>query len=304
MRYYCAVELRHMRYFLAVAEELHFGRAAEKLRIAQPPLSQQIQRLEGELGVKLFERTKRRVELTAAGKSFLKEARQTLEQAEQAVRAAQRASRGEIGELAVGFVGSATYHILPLVLRSFRSRFPNVEISLHEDSPAEQVRQLRMGGIHVGFFRSQFEDEALVSEVVLQEPMVVALPEAHELSGQPRVSLNRLAGEPFILFPRKIGPGFHDLIVSLCQRAGFSPRVAQEANDMQTIVSLVAAGLGVALVPASCQNFRRVGVVYKAIRDEGAKATMAVAWRRDDKSPVLDAFLNVVREVARQNSEP
>jgi DNA-binding transcriptional LysR family regulator len=294
------MELRHLRYFVAVAEELHFGRAAERVRIAQPPLSQQIRRLEGELGVQLFDRTKRRVELTHAGRAFLREARQTLAGAEQAVRAAQQASRGEVGELAVGFVGSATYHIVPLALKTFRQRFPKVELVLEELSPTEQVERLRLGEIQVGFFRSVSDDEALKFEWILEERLVMALPETHPLARQKGVHLAKLSQDSFVLFPRAIGPGFYDLIVSQCRRAGFSPRVALEASNMQTIVSLVAAGLGVALVPASCQNFRRVGVMYKAIREPGPKAKMAVAWRRGDRSPVLHAFLDVVREVARR----
>lgn len=298
------MELRHLRYFVAVAEELHFGRAAERVHIAQPPLSQQIRRLEDELGVQLFDRTKRRVELTLAGRAFLGEARQTLARAEQAVRAAQQASRGEVGELAVGFVGSATYLIVPLVLRTFRHRFPKVELLLEELSPAEQAERLRLGQIHVGFFRSVSDDEALTFEWILEERLVMALPKSHRLARQHRVELAKLAGDSFVLFPRAIGPGFYDLIVSQCRRAGFTPRVALEASSVQTIVGLVAAGMGVALVPASCQNFRRAGVIYKAIREPGPTVKMAVAWRRDDRSPVLRAFLEVVREVARGPVEP
>src|SRR5579863_828003 len=290
MRYDRPMELRHLRYFVAVAEELHFGRAAERVHIAQPPLSQQIRRLEDELGVQLFDRTKRRVELTHAGRAFLREARQTLARAEQAVRAAQQAGRGEVGELAVGFVGSATYLIVPLVLKTFRHRFPKVE--------------LRLGQIQVGFFRSVSDDEALTFEWILEERLVMALPESHPLARHRRVELTKLSEDSFVLFPRAIGPGFYDLIVSQCRRAGFTPRVALEASSVQTIVGLVAAGMGVALVPASCQNFRRAGVVYKAIREPGPTVKMAVAWRRGDRSPVLRAFLEVVREVARGPVEP
>lgn len=293
------MELRHLRYFIAVAEELHFSRAAERLQIAQPPLSQQIRSLEKELGVQLFERTKRRVQLTEAGQIFLEEARLVLIQVEQAVRAAQRASRGEIGRLGVGVNSSATQSYVPEILRVFRERFPCVELVLHELTSHKQVQRIRDNRIDVGFLWLQnVEDSALSFMSIWQEPLIVALPETHPLASLPQIPLEALVREPFVVPPRYLGAGFYSQIISLCQQAGFSPKVAQEAMLMQTIVSLVAGGVGVALVPASLQNLQRVGVVYKALQGQTPELEMAIVWRRDNSSPILREFLKVVTEMS------
>lgn len=289
------MELRHLRYFITVAEELHFGRAAQRLHIAQPPLSQQIRQLEEELGVVLFHRTKRSVQLTDAGQVFLEEAKQVLIQAAQAVQAAQRASRGEIGQLVVSFVSSAAYNVLPKILQAFRARFPEVNLALHELTTDKQLQGLRDGWIDVGFLRPPIEDDTLSLATIFKESLVVALPEIHPLSRQPQVPLKALINEFFILFPRPLGPKLYDQIVGLCQQAGFSPNVVQEAIQMQTIVSLVAAEIGIALVPASVQNLQRRGVIYKAIQEATPKAEIAVIWRSNDLSLVLHQFLSVVR---------
>jgi len=289
------MELRHLRYFITVAEELHFGRAAQRLHIAQPPLSQQIRQLEEELGVVLFHRTKRSVQLTDAGQVFLEEAKQVLIQAAQAVQAAQRASRGEIGQLVVSFVSSAAYNVLPKILQAFRARFPEVNLALHELTTDKQLQGLRDGWIDVGFLRPPIEDDTLSLATIFKESLIVALPEIHPLSRQPQVPLKALINEFFILFPRPLGPKLYDQIVGLCQQAGFSPNVVQEAIQMQTIVSLVAAEIGIALVPASVQNLQRRGVIYKAIQEATPKAEIAVIWRSNDLSSVLHQFLSVVR---------
>jgi DNA-binding transcriptional LysR family regulator len=294
------MELRHLRYFIAVAEELHFSRAAERLQIAQPPLSQQIQSLEKELGVQLFKRTKRRVQLTEAGQVFLQEARLILTQVEQAIRAAQRASRGEIGSLGVGVNSSATHSILPEILRLFRERFPCVELVLHELASYQQVQGILDNGIDIGFlWLPNVEESALSFMPIWREPVIVALPETHPLADLPEIPLKTLAGEPFVLPPRQLGQGFYSQIISLCQQAGFSPKVRQEAMLMQTIVSLVAGGVGVALVPASLQNLQRVGVVYKTLQGQKLELEMAVVWRPDNSSQVLQEFLQVVREMTQ-----
>ncbi len=288
------MELRHLRYFITVAEELHFGRAAQRLHIAQPPLSQQIRQLEEELGVVLFYRTKRSVQLTDAGNVFLEEAKQVLIQVAQAVQAAQRASRGEIGQLLVSFVSSAAYNVLPKILQVFRVRFPEVNLVLHELTTDKQLQGLQDGWIDVGFLRPPIEDDTLSLVTIFQESLVVALPKNHPLSHQKQVSLKSLTKEFFILFPRHLGPKLYDQIVSLCQQAGFSPNVVQEAIQMQTTVSLVAAEIGIALVPASVQNLQRTGVIYKEIQEVTPKAEIAVIWRSKDQSPVLHQFLSVV----------
>lgn len=292
------MELRHLRYFVAVGEELHFGRAARRLHLAQPPLSRQIQALEKELGVRLLERTKRHVELTPAGRVFLEHARKLLSQADDAVVAARRAARGEIGRLAVGFVGSATYSVLPELLRVFHARFPEVELVLHEMTSAHQHQALREGRIEVGFVRPAIPDEALARCVIRREPLVAALPAGHRLAqDNGPLPLSDLAGEPFILFPRDPRPSFGDLITGYCVAAGFSPRVVQETQEMQTAVSLVAAGIGVSLVPEAVRSLPRTGVTYRRLT-EPPVTELTMVYRHDHPSAVLRAFLEVVEQAA------
>lgn len=293
------MELRHLRYFITVAEELHFGRAAERLRIAQPPLSFQIRQLEEEIGVRLFQRTKRRVELTAAGEVFLREALKTMAQLEQAVSDAQRASRGEVGQLTIGFIQSAAINALPGVLRTFRDRFPEVDIKLREATPTQVHNDLIEGKIQIGFLRPPINHDALECEIVLSEPLLVALPKGLPLARRKNLALKSLASERFIMSPREASPGFYDQIMSVCREAGFSPVIGQEAVQMQTILGLVAGGMGVALIPASIRSLRSDGVIYRELRDPVPQAEMIVAWRRDNQSPVLRAFLNVIKESAR-----
>lgn len=290
------MELRHLRYFVALAEALHFRRAAEELSIAQPALSQQIQQLERELGVRLLERTQRRVSLTDAGVVFLEHARLTLNEAAEAVRLARLAGRGEIGHLGVGAVTSALYGVFPEVVREFRERHREVHLTLHELPGNEQTRALRDGRLQVSFLRPPIDEADIEVRTITREPWVVALPTAHRFARRPRVALKALAGESFVSFPRDLAPVLYDQLISMCQRAGFSPRIVQEAQ-MQTIVSLVAAGIGVGLVPATLQNLSRRGLVYKPLTGAVSKLQLAVAWRRDNHSPLLEAFLAVVREM-------
>jgi DNA-binding transcriptional LysR family regulator len=292
------VELRHLRYFVAVAEELHFGRAAARLEIAQPPLSQQIRSLEGELGVSLFTRTTRRVELTSVGRSFLAEARRVLAQADRAVLTAKRAGRGEIGHLAIGFVPSADLDLLPRVLTLWRSRFPHVDVELHALLPGEQVDALRQGRIQAGFVRLPIDEAGLIVEPIQREPLVAALPEHHTLARRARVRVSDLKNDSLILFPRRIAPGYHDLLVAACQRAGFTPVVSHETESIQTNIGLIAAGLGVSLLPQSIRNLRRKGVVYRPLAPPVPYVEMAIAYARDDTSAVLQSFLRIVREGA------
>lgn len=289
------MELRHLRYFIAVAEELHFSRAADRLHMAQPPLSQQIQQLEAELGVALFHRkTKRQVQLTEAGRVFLQEAYQLFAQLEQAIDLTQRTGRGEQGRLIVGFTSSVTYDTLPAILRRFREQFPNVELVLQELTTTQQEQALRDRRIEVGFVHPPLDDDNLCLECIQQDDLVIALPEAHPLAVQEQLSMRSLVDEEFILFPRHLGRGLYDQILSLCQQANFAPKVAQEAVQMQTIIGLVSAGIGIAIVPSSLQNLQRSGVVYRAVVEETPKVEAAVVWRCEDTTPVLREFLNVV----------
>ncbi|MEH2232305.1 MAG: LysR family transcriptional regulator [Nostoc sp.] len=294
------MELRHLRYFVTLAEELHFGRAAERLHIAQPPLSQQIRQLEAELGFELFHRTKRKVQLTEAGQVFLGEVEQIMRQLQQAIQVGRQTSRGEIGQLVVGFVSSAAYNILPIILRTFRSYVPGVSIELRELTTDQQLEWLREGRMDVGLLRPPVEENRFSCETIFQESLMVALPEAHLLASQSNVCLTSLANEPFILFPRILAPGLYDLIISLCQQAGFSPKVAQEAIQMQTIVSLVAAEMGVALVPASLQNLQRIGVIYKTVQEPTPKVAIAMIWRKNETSPTVLKLVEIVKQAAQQ----
>jgi DNA-binding transcriptional LysR family regulator len=294
------MELRRLRYFVAVAEELSFNRAAQRLHISQPPLSNQIKQLEEELGVLLFKRSSRGVRLTEAGELLLEEARRILIQLEQAARMVERVGSGKTGRLSLGFVPSATNEVLPPVLYEFQRSFPDVELFLHEMMPDEVVRRLHGRQIDVGFFYLPFEDNALVFRCVSREPLVVALPEAHPSTKEPEVDLRTLEREPFILPMRYEMPGLYGQVTEVCRQAGFTPRAVQkDVWLMQTIVGLVASGIGVALVPASLRNFRRKGVVYKTVRSLSPKVEMGMVWQRGDTSAVLSAFLDVVGEVGR-----
>jgi DNA-binding transcriptional LysR family regulator len=294
------MELRHLRYFAAVAEELHFGRAARKLHISQPPLSMQIRALEEELGVTLLNRTQRSVSLTQAGNALLAEARHILARVDQAILTTKRAGRGEIGELLVGFISVADYNVLPEVLREFRRRFPLVNLTLREATSDAQLRDLVAGRMDVGFVLPPVNEPALESVAILREPLIAALPEKHPLARKPgKLALEKLNDAPFILFPRPNAPGLYDDIVSCCKAAGFSPRVEQEAIQMQTIVSLVSAELGVALIPASMMHLRRTGVIYKELRGGSPPIEIHLAWRRGDDLPALRVFIDVATQVAK-----
>jgi DNA-binding transcriptional LysR family regulator len=292
------MELHHLRYFVAVAEELHFGRAARRLGMAQPPLSRQIRSLEAELGARLLERTKRHVAMTPAGAVLLEEARRLLAQADRVVDAVHRAARGKTGRLAVGFVGSATYGLLPEILRRFHRRFPEVALTLAEMGSPLQLRALGERRIDVGFLRPAALDATLVGHIVQREPLLVALPAGHRLAKVEGLTLADLASEPFVMFPREPRPSYGELLIGYCVAAGFSPRVAQETNEMQTAMSLVAAGIGVTLVPASVRSVRRANVVYKPLGDPGPTTELTMVHRKEDDSAALGAFLKVTDDVA------
>lgn len=290
------MELRHLRYFVTVAEELHFGRAAARLFIAQPPLSQQIQQLERELGVALFTRTSRRVQLTPAGEAFLTEARQILGSVAHAADSARRAARGESGWLGIGFAASATYDLLPAVLHDFRAAYPEVALSLSELNAAEQAQALAGKSIHVGFARPFIPDPALLVGAVQREPFLAALPEAHPLTAYLSLPLAALADVPFISFPALPTPSYAEVVRVACAGAGFTPQVVQEVREMQTALSLVAVGFGVALLPASVQHLHRDGVVYRPLSEPAPRTELTVVSRQGDPSPVLQNFLVIVRQ--------
>jgi DNA-binding transcriptional LysR family regulator len=293
------MELRALRYFVVLAEELHFGRAARRLAMTQPPLSQAIAGLERELGVRLFERTRRKVALTHAGTAFLDEARATLARAAQAIETARRADQGEVGRLSIGFIAATAYTFLPLVLREFSRAFPGVKLELRELTLPQQLEALGDGRVDVGLLRPPVRQAELASETLLREPFVLALPARHPLAALRRVPARRLAAEPFVLFPRQPGLVFRDLVMGFCLRHGFTPRIAQEANQTHTVVGLVSASVGVALVPASTQKIGLAGVTYRPLRERTPSSETALAWRRLDSSPVVKAFRDVARSVAK-----
>lgn len=289
------MELSHLRYFVAAAEELHFGRAAQRLHITQPSLSKAVSRLEKELGIELFHRTKRTVQLTEAGRVFFKEARRVLEDVEHATEAARRAAEGEIGALEVGFFSPAIYGILPEIIKTYRDRFPDVKVTLHEWTSAVQMERLREGKIEVGFMRAPVDDEELITEHVSHEPIVAALPEDHPQARREVVPPEELADDPFIMVPRHKEPNSFDRYVSICQRAGFSPKTTQEVFEIHAIVGLVATGMGVAFVPGSIRSLKRPGLVYRPLEDPEARIGTAVVRRSAQPSPVLRTFLDTLQ---------
>lgn len=290
------MELRHLRYFVAVAEELHFGRAAERVGIAQPPLSQQIQQLEAILGVQLFDRSRRRVSLTEAGRQFLPEAQATLSQAERARRVVLRAARGEVGRLEVVFTGSSPLTtLMPRTIKAFREKYPDVQLGLREMPTAQQVVALADGEVDVGFVRPGVEiDDARISvRTVIQEPLIVVLNEEHRFGTCATLTMADLADEPFILPPRVAGTGLRDRVEQLCRAAAYVPRIVLEAHQLSAVISMAAAGIGISIVPRSMSQVRAEGVAFIPISDAGAHIELAVATRRDETQASVINFLRV-----------
>jgi len=291
------VELRHLRYFVAVAEELHFGRAAKRLHIAQPPLSQQIRRLEQDLGVSLFHRTNRRVELTDAGRAFLAEARMTLAQAEHARDVASRAARGDVGQLIIGYMASAELNVFPRLLPAFRRRHPDIELAFQLLGASEQLEALHDRQIHAGFLRLPASDSTLTVRSILREPLVVVLPERHPLAGRRSLSLSALRGERFILFARRFAPGYYDALMRMCRKAGLEPKVVHESNRFHTTLSLVAAGRGIFITGKSVERLGRPGIVCRPLRPRVPDIEMGVVYDSRNPSPLLRSFVAVIDDV-------
>ncbi len=296
------MELRHLRYFIAVAEELHFGRAAERLGISQPPLSQQIQALEEEIGARLFERTNRRVELTDAGRLFLYESRQVLAQVDKAVLLARRAHLGELGELKIGFTSSAPFtSTIPSSIHAFRKAYPDVHLDLQEMSSRQVLKALLEESLQVGVIRPLALPDAVHWVELFREPLVAVLRADHPLAAgsEDGLAIAALAEEPFVFFPRSYGTGLYDQVIALTRQAGFSPRIAQEASEAMTIIGLVSAGLGVSILPASFRRTRVDGVVYRTLSDPEATTAVWLVRRQNEGSPLALSFIDLVtREAA------
>jgi DNA-binding transcriptional LysR family regulator len=296
------MELRHLRYFVAVAEEQHFTRAAARLGIGQPPLSQQIQQLERELGAPLFKRLARGIELTEVGTVFLADARATLAAAARALDNARRAARGELGALQIGFTVSASFHpFIARVILGFRETYPGVTLSLREGNSVALLEAVRDSRLDLAVVRpSARQPDTLVSEPLFDEQMLIVLPSSHRLSRRRRLKLAEIAQEDFVLYARQTGPGVFDAIVAACQQAGFSPNVTQEAPQMASTIHLVAAGLGVSIVPAAMRSLRADGICYIPLEGIAPRITLNLAYRRFERSPAVLQFLAALRAAVRE----
>ncbi|MDX3771081.1 MULTISPECIES: LysR family transcriptional regulator [unclassified Streptomyces] len=287
--------LPQLHAFTVLAEELHFGHAAARLGIAQPPLSQRIRRLEDKVGHALFTREPGRVTLTPAGRELLPAARRALTDLADGLSAARAVGSGRAGRLRIGFAASLALTVLPGMLRTFRDRHPDVHLDIHEMTTVPQVAALHDNTIDIGLLREPSAGETeLALKTVLTEPFVAVLPAAHPLAAQRTVRLGQLADSPFVLLPREVGPQLHDRITGLCTAAGFTPRVTQRAVEWQTVCALVETGLGVSLAPASIRRIRLKGVAFRRIDPDDARTRVAVAWRKDDPNPLVARLLATV----------
>ena len=295
------MDLRHLRHFVAVAEELHFSRAAARLGIGQPPLSQSIQSLEAALGVRLFERTKRRVALTEAGQTLLREARAILAHTERAVLLTRRAARGEVGELRVGFTAASPFQpVVPRLIDAYRRASPDVHLTLVEMPSKPQIAALAENRLDVGFIREPLDPpgEALCFRPILREPLLAVLRADHPLAALDPVPLAALADQPFVFYPQEYGTATHEQVMALCAGAGFRPTIAQEAREAFTIIGLIAAGLGVSILPANLRQVAVADVVYRRLDTPAAHTTLTLAHRRGDRSPLVRAFTGLAERVA------
>lgn len=289
------MELRHLRYFVAVAEECHFGRAAQRLHMAQPPLSQQIRQLEKEIGVELLHRTTRKVSLTPAGERYLERAREILASVDQAGHEAARVDAGEVGRVAIGFIGSATYALLPTLARELRDALPGIEFEFTGEmlTPA-QVAALHDGFIDVALMRTPVQDELVDVEVVRREPLVVALPESHPLAERETVRFRDLKAEPFVTYPSEHRSVLHDAVLAAAQRAGFQPRRVAQVAETSTMIVFVAAGLGVAVVPQTVTALQLSGVVFRPLAGSES-VELAIGTHRARRTPAVEQVLDVLR---------
>jgi DNA-binding transcriptional LysR family regulator len=301
------MELRHLRYVVMVADTLHFGRAAERLNLSQPPLSHQIRQLEEELQVKLFHRTKRHVQLTEAGKMFVQEARVILAQAAHASNLASRLNQGEAGQLTIGVAGPADAQIFVDIFRAFAAKHPKIRIVLRNMSSLDQAQAIGEGRLHLGFVALPIDDPGLATETVMHQPIVIALPPDHPLAARDRVPLQALAGEPQIMFARSNGPRFFDAVLAACREAGFSMNIAHEVDNLYTACALVAAGLGVCLVPAGVQDSHSTkSMVLRPLTPSLPHIDMhiALAYKPQSTCELVPLFVEVVKEVVAKHTRP
>lgn len=294
------MELRHLRYFVAVSESLHFSQAALRLGIAQPSLSHQIRQLEMELQTALLRRTKRRVELTDAGRLFLEQAREILARVDRAAVIAQRTGRGGTGQIRVGLGYCMDQRELGIAIRQFNRQHGSVHVELRTMAVRSQLESLRREQLDVGFVRPPLSDLSLASEIVDVEPLMVAVPSDHRVSNRPSVALATLANDPFVLPAHEAVPVYHDIILQTCREAGFVPISSHEVDHLSMVLAMVEAGTGVALVPAFVRDTKRRRVALVPLRPAPPALQIAIAWRREDVSPELDDFLKIIRGVFAQ----
>jgi DNA-binding transcriptional LysR family regulator len=300
------VELRHLRYFLAVAEELHFGRAAERLGIAQPPLSQQIRKLEEEIGAQLFHRSTRRVALSPAGEAMLPFARQALVDVSAGIEVARRGARGETGTLTVGFIGTAARTVLPGAVRHFRAAHPEVNLTLRELAVDDQVARLRSEELDIAIVRPPVDGQDLLLKLLFEERLIVAVAESHRFAAKHRLAPRTLEGEPLVLLAREIVPGLHDQVIALFEKQRMTAWIAQEATSIQAVLGLVSGGLGISLLPGSVSHWGRTGLAFVSLAPS-PRLPMLVASRKGDRSPLTRNFLTALRKstkTARSQARP
>ena len=299
------MELRHLRYFLAVAEELNFTRAAKRLNIAQPPLTQQIKALEAEMGVTLFDRTGYRVELTDAGRSFVPQVARILADVRNAVLIAKRAAVGEVGHVRVGFTESASFNpLVTATFRSFRTAYPEVELSLEESPSTVLANALREGRIDAAFVRPPLRTgEGIALHLIDEEEMVVAVPTSHPLALRTELEITDLAEETFVLYPRTERPGLADTVIAACEKAGFAPKVKQFTPQLSSTINLVAAALGISIVPSSMRGLQPQAVTYKRLRDPKLTALLGIAHRSGESSAPVLRFVETARAGVIFNTE-
>jgi DNA-binding transcriptional LysR family regulator len=291
------MEIRQLRYFIAVAEELSFSKGARRAGLSQPPLSRQIANLEAELGTLLFDRDKLGVRLTESGKVCYVEAIKTLAALDRTIHMTQRAAKGQTGSLALGFGGSAAYTFAPSALRKFRDLYPGVELFLHNTPMTAQLDRLREQTIDVGFLMLPVDDKAFQTRLLLRDPLVVAAPKGHPLTKLRTVGLRDIEPYQLVMFPRSSGFGFFAHIVAIGKKAGVVPTVAQEVAPMESVIGLVAAGVGIAIVPSVAKRLLIAGVEYRSLRESYAVMEFAMAWRKDNTSPVVRAFVDLMSDM-------
>jgi DNA-binding transcriptional LysR family regulator len=287
------IELRHLRYFVAVAEELHFGRAAERLHLAQPPLSQQIRKLEELLGYPLFLRTSRSVKITEAGEAFLQRARRTLRNVQRDLEETRSIARGDVGSLHIGFIGSAVLSTLPTIFRTYRQVYPRVRLHLHESFTSLVMEGLENGSLDAGILRDSDPAEGFHVTSILSEPFVAVLPASHACAKQKSISPSSLREDPFIYYPRSAGARAYEKPLTLCEEHGFRPQVVQEASNWLTILRLIGAGLGVTIAPACVRKIASAEVVCLPLRGAKAVSNIELAWPAGESRPIVDRFRQI-----------